>query len=292
MTTPSAPMNGRLGRQAAVFDPRNLNHRARPLLAERDVQRKTTYWPMPTAGRWPLDQGDSPQCTGFGTAHEAACGPVTIPNVDAAWAHRRYLRNVEVDQAAGRFFNGGATVQATMQAGKDDGVFTGYVWNLGLDDTLDALSAVGPQCLGTTWKSGMFAPTPDGRLRVTGQDEGGHFYLLAARVEQHPKFGPGAWIINSWGNWGVGVPELGMSTGCAFVTDDDLGILLEEDGESTCARDLYVPPAPALAYFATRRSTVFHKASHPLIRHDRGFATYAEALDAGLRPCRLCRPTP
>jgi hypothetical protein len=290
---PNEPMDPRLGRRPGIFDPRNLDYRSRPLLDERDVQRKDTYWRMPQAGAWPLDQGQTPECTGFGTAHEAACGPIAIPGVDAAWAHRRYVRNVDMDHAAGRYYNGGATVQATMAAGKTDGVFSGYVWNLGLDDTLDALCTVGPQCLGTTWKSGMFSPTPDGLLQVTGADVGGHFYILAARVENHPKFGAGAWMIQSWGEWGVGVPELGMRTGCAFITDHDLGVLLSEEGESVAARDLYNPPAPTKApYFAASKSAaVFHDV-HPGLRRVQEFATYGDAQAAGLRPCRICRPKP
>jgi len=285
----TAPTPGGLGRRFTRHDPRNLDHLSRPLLAEREVIRRDTYWTMPPGWGLPLNQGDSPECTGYGFAHEAACGPVYIPGVDTAWAHHRYLRNVEEDHRMGNVFDGGATVEATMRAAKADEIITGYVWNLGLGDTLDALCAVGPQCLGTGWKQSMFTPSPEGLLRVTGADVGGHFYLAAARVEQHPKWGGGCWIVNSWGRWGVGVPELGLTTGCAFLQDDGLTALLADQGESTCARDLYVAPA---LFFATSNSRVFHTARHFLIRHDRSFTSYAAAVAAGLRPCRLCRPKP
>jgi hypothetical protein len=291
MTTPDW-IEGRLGRQPAVFDPRNLDYRSRPLLNERGVQRKTTYWRMPP-GSWPLDQGNSPECTGYGMAHEAACDPVVIPGVDAAWAHQRYQRNVEEDHLAGRYYDGGATVQATMAAAKKDNVVSGYIWNLGVADTLDALCTVGPQTLGTTWKSGMFSPTSDGLLRVTGSDVGGHFYMAAARVEVHPKFGPGSWIVNSWGIWGVGVPELGLATGCAFLRDEDLATLLAEDGESVAPRDLYVAPMPAAVLFvARRRSSVFHGVRCRLAPSTdrREFVSRDDAVAAGLRPCWWCKP--
>jgi hypothetical protein len=113
--------------------------------------------------------------------HEAACGPIVIPGVDAAWADRRYDRNVEEDHLAGRYFDGGATVQATMSAAKKDGIVSGYTWNTSVDDIADGLQ-IGPQTMGTTWKGSMFTPTPEGLLRVTGSDAGGHFYLLAAWV--------------------------------------------------------------------------------------------------------------
>ena len=291
MTTPAQPG---LGRHFTTHDPRNLNHLARPLLDAREIVRQDTYWRMP-AGPYPLNQGNSPECTGYGLAHEAACGPVTIPAVDTAWAHHRYLQNVAMDHSMGNFFEdqgGGATVEATMRAAKADGVTSGYVWNLGLDDTIDALCTVGPQCLGTGWKQSMFNPSPEGLLRVTGADVGGHFYLAAARVEHHPKWGGGHWIINSWGGWGVGVPELGLTTGCAFIQDESLTLLLAANGESVCARDLYVAPQPAGKFFTSATSRVFHTAKHLMIRRDRVFSSYAAALAAGLRPCRVCRPKP
>ena len=279
-----------LGRQFAGHDPRNLGYRSRPLLDALPVVRKTTYWSMPPGWGLPLDQGDSPQCTGFGAAHELADGPVFVPNVDTAFAHRRYARNVEEDKLIGNVFDGGATVGATMTALKKDGLITGYTWNLGVKDTLDSLCAVGPVCLGTVWKSGMFTTTADGLLRVTGDDVGGHFYVLAARVEMHPKWGPGSWMIQSWGAWGTGVPELGLTTGCAFIRDADLAILLADNGESVSPRDFFVLPTVSTVY-ATATSRVFHTARHPWIRHDRSFESYAFAVVAGLRPCKLCRPT-
>jgi len=129
----------------------------------------------------------------------------------------------------------------------------------------------------------LSAPTPRDRHLAALLGE------AAARVEHHPRWGGGCWIINSWGSWGVGVPELGLTTGCAFLQDASLAVLLADQGESTCARDLYVAPA---VFFAPRGSAVFHTARHFLIRHDRSFTSYAAALAAGLRPCRLCRPKP
>jgi len=281
-----------LGRQFVGHDPRNLNHLARPLLDARTVVRKDTYWAMPSIGGFPLNQGNTPRCTAYGFGHEVACGPTYVPGVDTAWADRRYLRNVEEDRKAGRFFDGGATVEATMMAAKIDGITSGYVWNLGLNDTLDALCTVGPQCLGTVWKSSMFTPRADGLLRVAGEDVGGHFYLLVARVCAHPRFGPGCWLLNSWGSWGVGVPELGLRTGCGYLTDPDLAILLADGGESVAAADIYNAPITNRTVYATALSKVFHTARHPLIKHARSFPSYEAAVLAGLRPCKLCRPRP
>jgi hypothetical protein len=48
------------------------------------------------------------------------------------------------------------------------------------------------------------------------------------------------------------------------------------------------PPAP---FFGGRRSSVFHD-EHRGARADERWATYAEAIEAGRRPCRVCRPRP
>lgn len=56
-------------------------------------------------------------------------------------------------------------------------------------------------------------------------------------------------------------------------------------------RRLVTPPSDPLPYFATAGSTVFHDA-HRGRRRDVEFATYAEAVASGRRPCGVCKPKP
>jgi hypothetical protein len=290
MTDPERPVDPRLGLRIIDHDPQNLEHLARPLTAAMPQWDRDRYWPMPD-GNFPLNQGDKPECTGYGTAHELALGPVQILGMTPSYAHARYLRNVQEDRKMGRRFTGGATVAATMRAAKKDGLITGYVWNLGLSDTVDALTNVGPVCLGTTWRSDMFRPDGDGRLRCTGSDAGGHFWVLAARVRNHPKFGAGCWMVQTWGRrWGVGVKELNLTAGCAFVVDDDLHELLAAHGESVIMRDFYEPPQRA-PFHAIRGARTFHRAAHATVRRDQEFGSFAEAIGSGLRPCAIFQPT-
>lgn len=297
MTTP-APAPGGLGRVFAGHDPRSLDYLAAPRLAARGAPvREDRYWPMPV-GPYPLDQGNEPECTGYGLTHELALAPVQVGGLDAAYAHRRYLRNVETDRAAGRHFDGGATVLATMKAAKQDGLLTGYLWNRGLEETANAVASGGPVCVGTEWTEGMNAPEWDGLIRPTGASLGGHFWVLAARVWDHATHGPGFWAVNSWGRWGVGVRPLGLTTGCAFIRDADLDALLRADGESVLPADAVVgrvvPPvvhADTAPYFARAGSKVVHD-NHRCIRRDVGFTRYEDAMRLGYRPCRLCRPRP
>lgn len=299
MTAPTDtdPAHPRLGRRFVGHDARNLDHLARPLMDARGLVHEDRFWPMPAtpAGQFPLDQGQSPECTGFGSSHELALGPVQVGGIDAAYAHARYARNVAVDRAAGRNFDGGATVGATMTAAKQDNLVTGYKWNLGVADTADAVASAGPVCLGTDWRDGMFTPT-GGQLQATGASVGGHFWVLAARVWAHPTWGPGFWMVNSWGRWGVGVPQLGLTTGCAYVTDDTLGVLLADSGESVIMADFLagpVPPVPPDArtapFYARAGTALFHDV-HTGVRRDIGFAHYADAVALGYKPCRVCRP--
>lgn len=300
----------RLGRRFAGHDPRNLDYLARPLLAARRAPAGDVYWPMPTKPiSYPLDQGDSPECTGYGSAHEFALGPVEIPGMDAAAAHARYLRNQAEDRAMGNNFpGGGATVLATMKAAQKDQLVSGYVWCKGVDDVRAAVRTTGPVCLGTEWFTDMFTPTSQGLLRVSGQSEGGHFYVVAAHVQAHPVFGPGFWMVNSWGRWGVAVAQLGLSTGCAFVREADLARLLAQDGEAALARDYFevaptpgptpgpapepVPDPKTAPFFATDAAGhgKFHRRLHAWLTARVGFDTRDQALAAGYRPCRVCRP--
>lgn len=282
-----------LGRIFEEHDEDNLGYLARPRLNQRPLQDQDRYWMMPS-GPFPLDQGNSPECTGFGSTHEFALGPIQMGGMTAAFAHQRYLRNQETDRAAGRVYAGGATVAATMKAAKRDGLITGYVWNLGLDDTIASLVNVGPVCLGTDWPDGMFTPDADGLLTATGRSAGGHFWVLGGRVRNHLRWGPGAWMVQSWGRWGVGVPQLGMSTGCAFVQDTTLEKLLARTGESVVMLDYFAAPPvvepESAPFWAEHGSRLFHD-THRGRRRDLGFASYADAEAAGYRPCRVCRPT-
>lgn len=294
MTSP-IPTDGRLGRHFAGHDERSRSFSARELLPAT-VERKPTFWAMPD-GPYPLDQDYAPLgskggCTGWGTSHELAAGPVMFPNIDNAYALTRYQRNREEDRKMGNNFPEGATVLAAMKAAKADNVITGYRWCFGVDDVVDTLVSTGPVCLGIDWLNNMFNTASDGRVNVSGSLAGGHFIVLLA-YDVHPVWGPVVGWLNSWGfGYGVSEPRLNLHKGIGWLALPDLGTLLSRNGEAVCPADYFVAKPKQAPYFAaSARALTFHD-DHPGVRRVREFATYSDAQAAGLRPCRICRPKP
>lgn len=111
------------------------------------------------------------------------------------------------------------------------GVISGYQHATSLDAVLTALQTQAV-IVGTEWRSDMFHPDSDGRLRITGSVAGGHEYVLDAVDVQNRR----VWMRNSWGvDWGL--------SGRAWFTWDDFATLLAADGDCT----VFVPvsqPAP------------------------------------------------
>lgn len=286
MTSP-IPTDGRLGRVFVGYDERNRGYGVRELLAP--VERKPTFWAMPD-GPFPLDQFREGSCSGHGMAHELAAGPVTFPNITNEYALARYRRNQEEDRRMGHNFSSGATVLATMKAAKADNLITGYRWCFGVDDVVDTLISTGPVCLGIPWRDKMYRTDDAGLVDIGGREVGGHFIDLLA-YDVHPVWGEVVGWLNSWGfSYGVAEPRLNVHKGVGWLTLADLGSLLKADGEAVVPSDYFAGKTTPAPYFAAgQRATTFHD-THPGLPRMRGFATFAEAQAAGLRPCRICRP--
>lgn len=303
---PGQPMDGRLGRRFAGHDERSREYGVRPLLAST-VERKPTFWALPGQGPFPLDQGREGACTGFGSAHELAAGPVHVGGMTNEFAMDLYRRIQATDRAAGRNFPDGATVLATMQTLKAENRITAYRWAFGIDDVVDTLCTAGPVCLGIEWRYNMYFTRPGGKVEVTGDVVGGHF-LTAIAYDVHPQWGPVVGWLNSWGaDYGVADPRLNAPGGIGWITLRDLSALLARWGEAAVPADFFVAPEPTpepipapipeptprpdeeAPYFAVENSSVYHD-NHRSIDRDRVFWTKDEATNAGLRPCRICRP--
>lgn len=232
------PSDPRLGRHV-VHDSRSLSFQVQ---AEDTAVLKSAKHP----GRIPvLDQGQLGSCTGnaavgvLGTEPFWATDPVKAvlseSNVDLneKYAVAVYSEATVLDPYPGSYLptdtgsDGLSVAKILVKHGK----IAGYQHATSLAAVLTALTK--QACMvGTAWRGDMFKPGPDGRLKTTGQVEGGHEYKLDEIDVENKRI----WMLNSWGpSWGLG--------GRAWFSWDDFGHLLADDGDCTVFTPV-TQPAP------------------------------------------------
>ena len=173
-----------------------------------------------------LDQGNEGACVGFAWAHELAARPVPVRPVSEYTARSIYRIAQTKDEWPGENYSG-TSVLAGAKTVEEMAFIREYRWAFGLDDLVRAIAYKGPAVLGLNWYTGMMRPDTSGRLRLTGQVEGGHA-ILAPRVtgERYKvlTMRRRIYLYNSWGQsdgwpWG-------------WLTWDDMERLLNESGEA------------------------------------------------------------
>ena len=237
--------DGRLGRHVR-HDPRNREHPSRRAIPRGEALtvdvRHRNY------SRFKLCQFRVGACTGFTGAQALNTGPNRerrrklgkglTTNTDAL---AYYSGATARDPWQGTYppIDTGSSGQAVAEELVARGEADAYVWAFGYDHGLASLP-LRALMQGTWWTEGMFEPEPDGRVRPTGDDAGGHEYLWVG-FEKRSKLSPSkdrSWFLNSWedepsGNyWGVtprGVP--GPGGGYFYMERDDHEYLLERDGD-------------------------------------------------------------
>lgn len=208
-------------------DERSLNYPIRALVGGRKPRAYT--W-----RHYVTDQGNQGACVGHACTQEAAARPkpvygdpvrnpaaVQTLNDDARAVYRR-AQQLDPWEGEEPTYSG-TSVLAGVQAGVERGWWSEYRWALGpgpeaaANDVILALGYAGPVIMGTVWRSGMWRPDADGYLRATGNDEGGHAYLLVSYSLKRDA----VWTPNSWGGAGQG-----------WITRADLVSLLAAGGEA------------------------------------------------------------
>jgi hypothetical protein len=231
---------GRLGRHVEHDD------RSRAYALSEDLLPSTYTSAVHTVRIPVLDQGDLGSCTG--NAAEAFAGtdplydaipttvkarPIGDPDADETQAVALYSAATRLDNVRGVYppTDTGSTGVAVAKAAQKAGLISGYQHAFSLDAALKALS-VSPLIVGVNWYEGFDQPDASGLVTISGSVRGGHEFLL------YGIDAPGQRVLarNSWGtSWGV--------DGCFSFSFDDLGRLLDEQGDAT----LFVPltsPAP------------------------------------------------
>lgn len=163
-------------------------------------------------------------CVGFAWTHEAVAEPEVFADLTDAHARSLYRRAQELDEWAGSEYSG-TSVLAGVKAAQELGWYESYHWAFSIDELALGIGYKGPAVLGIAWHESMFAPGPDGFLKVEGDAVGGHAILCNGVDIEARAFR----FHNSWGpSWGLG--------GECLIHWDDLAKLLEDDGEACLPR--------------------------------------------------------
>lgn len=211
------------------FDPRSRNFPIRATLSDEQLERpvRSYTWSVPVA----LDQGREGACVGFAWSHELAARPYSVKAVTNDTARAVYHEAQKNDEWPGEDYSG-TSVLAGAKVIASQGYMSEYRWaGVGSGDVLGdlkrAVAYKGPAVLGIHWYTGMFRPDSDGRIRPTGQVEGGHAiinYRTTGERYRVRAFRHRNYLWNSWGRdggWPVG-----------WLSDDDMERLLNESGEA------------------------------------------------------------
>lgn len=198
-----------------------------------------------------LDQGNLGSCTGNAATGCLGTGQfwneTAVENIlsvsdsthNEAVALELYSLATQLDSYAGTYppNDTGSDGLSVAKAAQKMGLIAGYQHAMSLEAGLTALSKQ-PIIVGTSWRGDMFTPKPDGRLVITGSVEGGHEYELDELDMENKR----VWMDQSWGVWGL--------KGRAYLTFDDFGTLLDDQGDCTVFTPLSqpaptpTPPAP------------------------------------------------
>ncbi len=181
-------------------------------LRRRSITRKRRVW---------LDQGQEGACTGFGEENVRAFTPHPAKDVSNDTARRVYIEARKQDEWPGEDYDG-SSVNGAMKAARLFGWVKSWHWAYGVDEVKHGLSYHGPGEFGTWWYTGMFNPDSNGFVHPTGVKEGGHAICLSGYrvIGGHIAYQ----LDNSWGpDWGI--------NGGALIWEDDLAMLLSDDGE-------------------------------------------------------------
>jgi hypothetical protein len=181
-----------------------------------------------------LDQGATPHCVGFTGYNWLRAGPVTnrkLPFTPADlynWAQMQ-------DEWPGTNYDGTSAL-GLMKALKERGYVTEYRWALDIETIFAWLITSGPLLMGSWWYMDMSIVDKMGFIQPTGEQQGGHEYLLigADRDKSCPDGTKGAIrMINSWGTgWG--------QQGRAWISRAHLESLLRNEGDCCSATEVKI----------------------------------------------------
>lgn len=169
-----------------------------------------------------LDQGAEGSCTGHAAVGALGAQPLKYRRISHSLAVQWYKIAQRLDEWPGENYTG-TSVNAAMKVGRQFGWWDEWRWTRSVAEMRDAVQ-LGPLVLGVPWFGGMYDTEPDGVVRVSGQQVGGHCLAVIGWQTDYLGHGPGFWWLNSWG------PSYGIS-GVAYVPEATMSKLIAKVGE-------------------------------------------------------------
>jgi hypothetical protein len=180
-----------------------------------------------------LDQGDTPQCTGYAAKGYLQAGPVTNRSAKIPTATELYHLAQKNDEWEGEDYDGSSTL-GVMKALKSLGLISEYRWAYDVDTIFAHLLTTGPVIMGTWWTMDMF-PTTNGWLMPTGELVGGHeWVLIGANLDKVCPIDHSVGSARMVNSWGPGWNEEGR----AWVSREGLKWLLTNEGDAVTPTEL------------------------------------------------------
>lgn len=185
------------------------------------------YTPGPT-----LDQGRSSKCVGYSWQDFLSCSPIRQgKNIkpETIYCGAQLLDPWPGDCTNPKY--DGSTVRAGAKFLQQEGYLSEYIWAYDVATiAIWLLSGKGPVVFGTRWYQSMFKPDKTTGIITLDQNSGlagGHAFLCTGYNSKTRMFR----FQNSWGpNWG--------QKGSFWLSSDDLGILLSQQGEAVTATEI------------------------------------------------------
>lgn len=241
------------GRIKSPIDIRDLNFRlgaVRRFLPRPEKVVYSRHYALPAI--LPIDQGQTPRCTGYSTATLAIAGPVKQKvladyehaNAFADAVYHRAQVNDNKDYGWPVDENNGATIRSTMKAGVEIGLYGSYLWGFTVDEIVEFLLHHGPVELGIVWDDQMSTPDERGWIHVDTKEklalvDDGHAISAVGvdrRVRAYDGTKGGVVLAQTWGRgWGI------KGGGTAWLSFADLAKLMLVGGECAMPLELKLP---------------------------------------------------
>lgn len=208
------------GRVPSTFDVRDFNLSWFMPSGLPDTGIKSANWEFAPS---PLDQGETPHCTGFSIANFGINYP-TYTEYTNEDGHSFYYKAKEIDGEPNE--ENGSTIRSVAKVMRNARMVSNYAFAPDVPSIKWWLLNRGPMIVGTIWTESMLYPSDDNIIIPNSTIVGGHAYLLNEWTKDNY-----IGIQNSWGEkWG--------KRGKSYISEADFTKIFIRGGEALAAVEL------------------------------------------------------